>query len=76
MLLVIHKGSISMYGTYEELSKSNENFTKIMSRIETSMEAKKQNEASENLERRPSRTGVRRLSSVISANSVVMMNDV
>lgn len=67
-----------MYGTYEELSKSNENFMKIMNRIETSTEAKKQKEvaeASENLERRLSRNGVRRLSSVISTNSSVVMDD-
>lgn len=66
-----------MYGTYEELSKSNENFIKIISRIETLTEAKNQNkaEASENLERKPSRSGVRRLSSVISTNSSVVMDD-
>lgn len=67
-----------MCGTYEELSKSNENFMKIMNRIETLTEAKKQNkvaEASENLERNSSRSGVRRLSSVISTNSSVVMDD-
>ena len=65
-----------MYGTYEELSESNEDFMEIMNRIETSTEAMKQNEvaeASENLEKRPGRGVVRRLSSVISTNSSVVM---
>ncbi|KAK1124889.1 hypothetical protein K0M31_006239 [Melipona bicolor] len=75
---VLDRGSISMYGTYKELSKSNENFMEIMNRIETSTEAKKQTEvaeASESLERKLSRNGVRRLSSVISTNSSVVSYD-
>lgn len=67
-----------MYGTYAELSKFNENFVNMMNRIKISTEARKESEiveASENsfAEKRPSRSCVRRLSSVVSTNSSVVI---
>lgn len=67
-----------MYGTYAELSRFNEDFVNMMNRIKTSTEARKESEvveASENsfAEKRPSRNGVRRLSSVVSTNSSVVI---
>lgn len=67
-----------MYGTYAELSKFNVNFVNMMNRIKTSTEARKESEigeASENFfaEKRPSRSGIRRLSSVVSTNSSVVI---
>lgn len=67
-----------MHGTYAELSKFNEDFVNMMNRIKTSTEARKESEiveASENsfAEKRPSRSGIRRLSSVVSNNSSVVI---
>ncbi|XP_003399081.1 ATP-binding cassette sub-family C member 4 isoform X1 [Bombus terrestris] len=79
-IAVLDRGCISMHGTYAELSKFNEDFVNMMNRIKTSTEARKESEiveASENsfAEKRPSRSGIRRLSSVVSTNSSVISYD-
>lgn len=70
------KGSITMYGTYEDLSRSNENFTDMMNIIKMSAEIKVQNENVESFKstkRKSSKTIVRRLSSIKSTSSSMVI---
>lgn len=65
-----------MYGTYEDLSRSNENFIDMMNIIKTSAETKVQNENVESFKstkRKSSKTIVRRLSSVKSTSSSMVI---
>lgn len=65
-----------MYGTYEDLSRSNENFTDMMNIIKMSAEIKVQNENVESFKstkRKSSKTIVRRLSSIKSTSSSMVI---
>ncbi|XP_043798521.1 ATP-binding cassette sub-family C member 4-like isoform X2 [Apis laboriosa] len=73
-IAVLDKGSIAMYGTYEDLFRSNENFIDMMNVIKSSAEIKIQNENVESFKntstkRKSSKTIIRRLSSIKSTTS-------
>lgn len=67
-----------MYGTYEDLFRSNDNFIDMMNVIKMSTEIKMQNENVESFKntstkRKSSKTIVRRLSSVKSTTSSMVI---
>lgn len=65
-----------MYGTYEDLFRSNDNFIDMMNVIKMSTEIKMQNENVEsfkNTKRKSSKTIVRRLSSIKSTTSSMVI---
>lgn len=67
-----------MYGTYEDLFRSNDNFIDMMNVIKMSTEIKMQNENVESFKntstkRKSSKTIVRRLSSIKSTTSSMVI---
>lgn len=66
-----------MYGTYEDLFRSNDNFIDIMNVIKMSTEIKMQNEnesfKNTSTKRKSSKTIVRRLSSIKSTTSSMVI---
>ncbi|XP_017760874.1 PREDICTED: multidrug resistance-associated protein 4-like [Eufriesea mexicana] len=78
VIVALDRGFIKMHGTYEELSKSNKDFSDMMNRIKMSTEAKKESKVeSENSfrERRVSgKNGLRKLSTITSTSSMSSFN--